>query len=90
MKLKNEFITHNARGETLMVPVGGSRFAGLVKGNRTLGAILDLLKQETDEASVIAAAHSRQSISSTRRRLYERTFMEKGTPSQWDEFIKTI
>ena len=54
MKLKDEFITHNARGETLMVPVGGSRFAGLVKGNRTLGAILDLLKQDTDEASVPA------------------------------------
>ena len=38
----------------------------------------------------LLTAHSRQSISSTRRRLYERTFMEKGTPSQWDEFIKTI
>ncbi len=59
MKLKDEFITHNARGETLMVPVGGSRFAGLVKGNRTLGAILDLLKQDTDEASVIAAMCAR-------------------------------
>ncbi len=59
MKLKDEFITHNTRGETLMVPVGGSRFAGLVKGNCTLGAILDLLKQDTDEASVIAAMCAR-------------------------------
>ena len=59
MKLKDEFITHNARGEALLVPVGGSRFAGLVKGNRTLGVILDLLKQDTDEASVIAAMCAR-------------------------------
>ena len=55
MKLKDEFITHNSRNEALLVPAGGSRFAGLVRGNRTLGAILDLLKQDTDEASVIAA-----------------------------------
>ena len=59
MKLKDEFITHNARDEALLVPVGGSRFAGLVKGNRTLGAILDLLKQDTDESSVIAAMCAR-------------------------------
>ena len=54
MKLKEEFITHNSRNEALLVPVGGSKFAGLVRGNRTLGAILDLLKQDTDEASIIA------------------------------------
>ena len=59
MKLKDEFITHNTRGEALLVPVGGSKFAGLVKGNRTFGAILDLLKQDTDEASVIAAMCAR-------------------------------
>lgn len=59
MKLKEDFITHNARGESLLVPVGGSGFAGLVKGNRTLGVILDLLKQDTDEASVIAAMCAR-------------------------------
>ena len=35
----------------------------------------------------ILTAHSKQSISSTRSRLYERSFLEKGTPSQWDEFI---
>ena len=38
----------------------------------------------------ILTAHSKQSISSTRSRLYERTFIEKGTPSQWDEFILSI
>ena len=38
----------------------------------------------------ILTAHSKQSISSTRSRLYERTFLEKGTSSQWDEFIQSI
>ena len=38
----------------------------------------------------ILTAHSKQSISSTRSRLYERSFLEKGTPSQWDEFILSI
>lgn len=38
----------------------------------------------------ILTAHSKQSISSTRSRLYKRTFIEKGTPSQWDEFILSI
>ena len=59
MKLKDEFITHNARDEALLIPIGGSRFAGLVRGNRTLGAILDLLKRDTDEASVVAAMCAR-------------------------------
>lgn len=55
MRLKPEFITYSANGEALLVPTGNADFAGLVKGNRTLEAILDLLKQDTNEASVVAA-----------------------------------
>lgn len=55
MKLKPEFITYSANGEAILVPTGAAEFAGLVKGNRTLEAILDLLKRDTDEASVVAA-----------------------------------
>ena len=51
MKLKDEFITHNSRNEALLVPIGGSKFAGLVRGNRTLGAILALLKEDTATAA---------------------------------------
>lgn len=32
----------------------------------------------------------KSTINSTRRRLYERVFDEKGSPSQWDEFIRNI
>ena len=59
MKLKKEFITHEAGKETLLVPAGGAGWAGLVKGNKTLGVILELLKEETTEEAVISAMKNR-------------------------------
>lgn len=59
MKLKREFITHNTDSESLLVPAGGAGFSGLVRGNRTLGAILALLKQETTEEAIVAAMKKR-------------------------------
>ena len=35
-------------------------------------------------------AHSKQSVSSTRSRLFEKAFGQKGTPAQWDEFILSL
>lgn len=34
--------------------------------------------------------YDKSTINSARRRLYERVFDEKGSPSQWDEFIRNI
>jgi hypothetical protein len=59
MKLKKEFITHDTGSESLLVPSGGAGFSGLVKGNKTLGVILDLLKQDTTEKEIIAAMRER-------------------------------
>ena len=59
MKLKKEFITHDTGEESLLVPAGGAGFSGLVKGNKTLGAILALLKEDTTEEAVIAAMQQR-------------------------------
>jgi len=59
MKLKKEFITHNTESESLLVPAGGAGWSGLVKGNKTLGAILELLKTETTEEAVINAMKAR-------------------------------
>ena len=59
MKLKKEFITHNTDSESLLVPTGAAGFSGLVKGNKTLGVILDLLKDDTTEADIIAAMKAR-------------------------------
>ena len=55
MKLKREFITHESGGESLLVPTGKAGFAGLVKGNKTLGAILELLKQDITEEEIVAS-----------------------------------
>ena len=59
MKLKKEFISHNAGKESLLVPAGGSDFAGLVKGNKTFGAILELLREDRSEEEVVAALRER-------------------------------
>ncbi len=53
MKLKKEFIAHSGAGESLLVPAGGAEFVGIVRGNQTFGAILELLKEETDEDAVV-------------------------------------
>ena len=59
MKLKKEFITHETGTESLLVPTGKAGFSGLVKGNKTLGAILNLLRQDTTEADIVAAMKER-------------------------------
>lgn len=44
------------------------------------------------QPSVIAelTVHSRESVSATRRRLFEKAFNKKGTPKDWDEFIMSL
>ena len=59
MRLRDEFIAHDAGTESLLVPTGAAGWAGVVRGNKTLGAILELLREETDEASVVAAMHEK-------------------------------
>ena len=59
MKLKSDFIVHVSDGEALLVPTGASAFSGIVKGNKTFGAVLELLKNETDEESMISAMKNR-------------------------------
>lgn len=38
---------------------GEAAFSGVVRGNRTLGTVLELLKEDTDEAAVVAAMRER-------------------------------
>ena len=59
MKLKKEFITHDTGKESLLVPTGSADFSGLVRGNKTLGAILALLKEDTTEEAIVAAMKQR-------------------------------
>ena len=59
MKLKEGFIAHDTGSESLLVPMGGAGWSGVVRGNRTLGAILELLKEDTTEAAIIEAMRTR-------------------------------
>ncbi len=59
MKLNKNFLVHKTGGETVVVPTGNADFSGIVKGNKTLGAILDLMKNDTDEQQIIDAMAER-------------------------------
>ena len=59
MKLRDDFLTYPNGDKTVLVPVGRKAFSGVVKGNKTLGAILGLLKKETTEEAVIDAMKER-------------------------------
>ena len=54
MKIKKEFIVHNTGDETILVPTGTADFSGIVKGNKTVGFILDCLKADTTRDEIIA------------------------------------
>ena len=55
MKLKKAFVAHDTGSESILVPVGGAGWSGVVRGNKTLGVILELLKEETTEARIVDA-----------------------------------
>ena len=59
MKLKDTFIVHRTDSETVLVPVGGAAFSGIVRGNATLGDILDLLETDTDVPALVSAMAER-------------------------------
>ncbi len=59
MRLKNEFITHDTGTESLLVPTGQASFSGLVKGNKTLGAMLELLHNDISESELVSAMRER-------------------------------
>lgn len=55
MKLNKNFLVHKTDKETIVVPTGKAGFSGVIKGNQTLGVILDLIKKDTTEEAVINA-----------------------------------
>ena len=59
MKLNKNFLVHNTGKEVVVVPTSEAAFSGVVKGNRTLGVILELLEKETTEEKMIDAMCSR-------------------------------
>ena len=54
MKLKDEFITHNSDDESMLIPTADTKFSGIVRGNKTMGKIIELLKEETTEDEIVS------------------------------------
>ena len=59
MKLNKEFLAHNSGNESYLVAMGGADFSGLIRGNRTLGILLDMLREEMTEEELVAAMKAR-------------------------------
>ena len=59
MKLNKDFILHVTDGETVLVPTGNAKFSGIIRGNKTLGAVLELLQNDTTEEEIVAAMKAR-------------------------------
>lgn len=59
MKLKDEFLVQTIDDTQYLVPVGAEAFNGIVRGNKTAGAIVELLKKDTTEAAIVDAMCSR-------------------------------
>lgn len=59
MKLKKDFLVHESGNESMLVATGSAKFSGIVKGNKTVGEILDLLKTDTTEESIIKTLKSK-------------------------------
>jgi len=53
MKLRKDFIVHDTGKETMLVATGKAKFSGIVKGNKMLGNVLELLKNDTTEAQMV-------------------------------------
>ena len=55
MKLSSDFISHFDGEETVLVPVGGAAFSGIVKLNSSAAFIVDKLKEDTTEQAITDA-----------------------------------
>ncbi|MBR5430751.1 MAG: PqqD family protein [Firmicutes bacterium] len=59
MKLNKDFLLHHTGSESVLVPTGAAAFSGVVRGNQTLGAVLELLREDVTEAEIVAALKAR-------------------------------
>jgi hypothetical protein len=59
MKLSKDFLFHTVGEESVLVPSGSAAFSGMVRGNKTFGAVLALLQSETTEEALVANMRKR-------------------------------
>ena len=59
MKLNENFIVHIDNGETLLAPTAEAAFSGIVRGNKTVGAILTMLEKGATREEIIGSLKDR-------------------------------
>lgn len=52
MKLNDQFIMHQVDDQTVLLPIEGAPFHGLVQGNKSVRVILECLQQDTTEEAI--------------------------------------
>ena len=53
MKLNQNFVKHTIDGQTVLVPTADAPFHGLIQGNKSVGLILDFLREDTTEEAIV-------------------------------------
>ena len=53
MKLNDQFIMHQVDDQTVLLPIEGAPFHGLVQGNKSVRVILECLQQDTTEEAIV-------------------------------------
>ena len=59
MKLSPHFTVCRSETDAVLVPIGGSAFSGVIRGNATFGEILELLERETTPEAMLSALTER-------------------------------
>ena len=59
MRLSEDFLVHTSGEETVLVPAGDTAFSGIIKGNKTFGAILELLSEDITEEEIVSKLKER-------------------------------
>lgn len=59
MKLNSTFISYTIDGEKILVCLDSKKFAGVIRLNKTAAFIVEQLKTEQDEETILAALQSR-------------------------------
>lgn len=59
MRIRPEFIATNVAASTVLVPTGEANFRGVVRGNKTFAAIVELLSEDTTEEEIVEAMSTR-------------------------------
>ena len=67
MKLSEQFLTQTIGDEIYLVPTSKVEFNGMVRGNGTLGVIIECLKKECTKEDILEEMKKRFEIDDTNR-----------------------